>query len=111
MRLLLDQNISYKVVSAIIDLFPESRHVRSLGFDSSGDEVIWSYAITNNFVIVSKDSDFYYRTLVQSESPKIIWINKGNCSTENIVDILRKSQNQISNFIIKDISSKVLILS
>lgn len=98
MKLLFDQNLSYKLVRFLSQLFPGSVHVKDLGFDSSGDEVIWNYAKKNGFVIVSKDSDFHQQSLVVSDAPKVIWIKKGNCSTLDIVELLKNYDKEIESF-------------
>jgi len=43
MKLLLDQNISYKVVRSLEATFTIS-HVRSLGLTDASDVIIWQYA-------------------------------------------------------------------
>jgi predicted nuclease of predicted toxin-antitoxin system len=58
MKLLFDQNLSFKLCQAVADLFPESNHVRLLGLSEVGDQVLWDYAKTNGFTIVSQDVDF-----------------------------------------------------
>lgn len=58
MKLLFDQNLSWRLVAELRDLFPESLHVRNVGLDRVTDEDVWKYAIANDFVIISKDSDF-----------------------------------------------------
>ena len=37
MKLLFDQNISFRLVKRIIDLFPESKQVRELGLENATD--------------------------------------------------------------------------
>jgi len=39
---------------------------------------VWQYAKDNNFIIVTKDSDFYDLSLVQGSPPKVIWLQSGN---------------------------------
>ncbi|MEX1130387.1 MAG: DUF5615 family PIN-like protein [Candidatus Woykebacteria bacterium] len=51
------------------------------------------------FTIVSKDSDFHQRSFVFGHPPKVIWIDKGNCSTEEISKILRTNHKEIKSFI------------
>ena len=43
---------------ALADFYPESRHVRDIGLRASPDIDVWEYAARNEFVIVTKDSDF-----------------------------------------------------
>ncbi len=64
MKLLLDENLSDRIINRIIDLYPDSEHVKTLAMTNTDDAVIWEYAKTNDFVIVSKDSDFHQRSLV-----------------------------------------------
>jgi predicted nuclease of predicted toxin-antitoxin system len=42
MKLLLDQNISFRITNKIQDLFPGSKQVRDLGFENSKDSFLWS---------------------------------------------------------------------
>jgi len=59
MKLLFDQNISYRLVKQIIELFPGSKQVRELGLENSTDIEIFDFAKRNDFSIVTFDSNFY----------------------------------------------------
>lgn len=82
MKLLFDQNISYRLVRLLADVYPDCGHVRDFGLNASSDTVIWEYAKNNGYIIVSKDSDFHQRSFVFGYPPKVIWIRRGNCSTK-----------------------------
>jgi len=58
MKLLFDHHLSPKLVKRLGDLYPDSSHVYSLGMDQEDDPVIWEYAKADDFIIVTKDSDF-----------------------------------------------------
>ncbi|MBE9189365.1 DUF5615 family PIN-like protein [Gloeocapsopsis crepidinum LEGE 06123] len=88
MKLLLDENLSDRIVPQIADLYPESVHVKTLAFIHSDDVLIWEYTKANHFVI-SKDSDFHQRSLLYGYPPKFIYLCVGNCSTSKIVQVLR----------------------
>lgn len=107
MKLLFDQNISYRLISDLEDLFPKSNHVRLLNLETSSDEEIWQYAKKRDFVIVTQDSNFNERSLLYGYPPKIIWLRIGNVSTQNIKKLLRKNYKNIINFY-KDSSSGCL---
>ena len=64
MKLLLDENLSDRIIPKITDLYPNSEHVKILGLTNTDDAIIWEYAKLNDFVIVSKDSDFHQRGLL-----------------------------------------------
>lgn len=98
MKLLLDANLSDRIVNRIIDLYPDSEQVKSLGFTNTNDGIIWEYAKANDFVIVSKDSDFYYRSLLYGHPPKFIYLRIGNSPTSKIVQILRDNFDIITQF-------------
>ncbi|NEP17287.1 MAG: hypothetical protein F6J97_10325 [Leptolyngbya sp. SIO4C1] len=44
MKLLLDENLSDRIVSRIIDLYPDSEHVKTLALTNTDDGIIWEYA-------------------------------------------------------------------
>ena len=56
MKLLFDENLSPRLVTALSDLFPESAHVDRLGLGSKADTVIWEYAKTHGYVLASRAS-------------------------------------------------------
>ena len=110
MRLLLDNNLSPRLVNWLADLFPGSEHVFSIGLDTSPDTDVWTYASQNSLVLVSKDSDFYDMALLQGFPPKFIWLRLGNCTSRQVEQLLRDHAEAISDFD-ADSGSGVLILS
>jgi len=98
MKLLLDQNLSRRIISLIEDLFPGSVHVGGLGLDRVADEEVWDFASEHGFVILSKDADFHQMSLVRGFPPKVIFLKVGNCSTEVIVSQLRVHAEDIQVF-------------
>jgi len=56
-RLLLDQNLSPRLLTALDDLFPGSTHVREVGLQAADDDSVWRYAAAEGLTIVSKDAD------------------------------------------------------
>lgn len=99
LKLLLDQNISFKLVNSIKDLYPESSHVRLENLANENDKVIGEFALKNEFSIVTYDVDFYEMSLVHGFPPKVIWIRCGNTSTRNIQDLLVNNFNDIKEFL------------
>ena len=70
MRFLYDQNLSYRLVADLEDLYPDSLHVRDIGMKESDDSDIWDYAAQNGYIIVSKDSDFHQQSGEEHHRPK-----------------------------------------
>ena len=110
MKLLLDENLSDRIINKIIDLYPDSQHVKTLGLLNTDDSLIWEFAKFNGFVIVSKDSDFHQRSLLYNHPPKFIYFRIGNSPTSKIVEILRNNFSVIVEFFNSEIES-VLVLN
>lgn len=108
MKLLLDENLSDRIIHGIVDLYPGSKHVKMLGLINTDDVVIWEYAKANGFVIVSIDSDFHQRSLLYGYPPKFIYLRVDNFPTSKITQILRDSSNTIIQF--KSSETKSLLL-
>jgi predicted nuclease of predicted toxin-antitoxin system len=98
MKLLLDQNLSRKLVIQIENIFPDSNHVTSVLSETVDDRTIWEFAKQNNFMIVTKDDDFEQRSILFGHPPKVIWIRLGNCRTADVERLLRNSQKVIEAF-------------
>ena len=84
MKLLFDENLSPRLVERLADVYPESQHVSGVELGAALDSAVWEYAKAHGFAIVSKDSDFAERSVLESGPPKVIWIRLGNCSTSEI---------------------------
>lgn len=102
MKLLFDQNISFRIISKIENYFPEAKQVRALGIENYSDLEIWKFAKENDYTIVTFDGDFYDISNFKGFPPKIIWLRFGNTKTEFIADIINSR-----NLIIKDFVSSV----
>jgi predicted nuclease of predicted toxin-antitoxin system len=94
--LLFDQNLSPRLVDRLADVYPDSVHVFSLGLGDAMDIEIWEYAREHDYMIVTKDADFSEFGVIKGFPPKIIWIRRGNCSTQEIEMILRENFPAIS---------------
>jgi predicted nuclease of predicted toxin-antitoxin system len=68
------KTFSPRLVDSLRDLYPGSDHVHHCGLGETGDSAIWDYAKAHGFAIVSKDSDFAERSVLESLPPKIIWV-------------------------------------
>lgn len=83
-------------MAQLADVFAGSLHVRQAGLDRADDDAIWRFARDNGFAIVTKDSDFQERSQMAASAPRIVWIRRGNCSTQDIETMLRKHALQIA---------------
>ncbi|MBK9163808.1 MAG: DUF5615 family PIN-like protein [Acidobacteria bacterium] len=98
MKLLLDQNLSWKLVDELGESYPDSKHIKHVLSTAADDRDIWNYAKENGFTIVTKDDDFVQKSLLLGHPPKVIWIRLGNCRTEHILQLLTRSRETVSAF-------------
>lgn len=108
MRLLFDQNLSPYLVERLEDVYPESVHVSDVRLDRASDREIWQYARRHGLAIVTKDADFSELAVLESSAPNVVWIRRGNCSTDDIENILRRGQNAVED--LPDADSSVVEL-
>jgi predicted nuclease of predicted toxin-antitoxin system len=95
MKLLFDQNLSPRLVGRLADLYPDSNHVYPLRLDRVADHEVREYARREGFLLVTKDADFSDLCVLRGFPPKVIWIRRGNCSTTEIEQILRRHYEDI----------------
>jgi predicted nuclease of predicted toxin-antitoxin system len=108
-KLLLDENVSDKVVARLSDLFPDCAHVKGVGLARADDATIADCAKTHDSLVLSKDTDFYQRCIALGSPPKFIWLRVGNCTTQAIVDLLRSEHALIRDFIASE-TERILVL-
>jgi predicted nuclease of predicted toxin-antitoxin system len=97
-KLLFDENLSYRLVAALEDRYPSSAHVRDLGLEGAADRLIWEAAAAGGYLLTSKDTDFYQRSLVHGAPPKVIWLRVGNGSTATVTSLLRERYLLVRRF-------------
>ncbi len=98
MKLLLDQNLSPRLVGELDRSYPGSRHVRDVGLARADDGVIWQFAKAGGFVIVSKDADFHQLSFLHGHPPKVIWLRLGNRSTDEVLAVIERNLDNIAMF-------------
>lgn len=105
MRFLFDENLSPKLVLLLADRFPNSVHVRDVGLQAADDQSVWNYAASQDFIIVSKDSDMHQRSFLFGAPPKVVWVRLGNCSTSDVVELLRRYVQTLEEFEADELAS------
>lgn len=98
MRLLLDENISQRLVQLLLPSFPNCTHIELVLKRGGSDSDIWEYAKANNCVIVSKDNDFRQRAFILGPPPKVIWLDIGNARTSAVAALLLANLEPIERF-------------
>ena len=110
MKILVDNNLSYRTAIFLNKTFKGSIHVEKFGLDSDTEDLeIWQFAKENNFTILTKDNDFEAMSRLFGCPPKVIYLTGGNKTTGEIVTILEKNILVIRTFI-KDTVNCLLYL-
>lgn len=107
--LLFDHNLSPRLVIRLRDVFPEAEHVAGAGLAEASDADVWRYAREAALTIVTKDSDFNDLAVLTGPPPHVVWIRRGNCSTDEIEALMRDHAPSIEE--LSGTESAVLILS
>ena len=95
MKLLFDENLSPRLAAVFNLDYPGSTHVHLAGLGSAPDDQVWRYAQGNGYTIVTKDADYHERSLIAGYPPKVIWVRRGNASTEDVEAVLREFSEAI----------------
>ena len=106
MKLLLDQNISFRVVKRLKKHFPIVEGVRENGLYNQDDRVIWDFCRLNGYTIVTFDEDLYDLTTLYGPPPKIIWLRTGNLGNDGVVNLIVRYKPTIDFFINDEIMEK-----
>ena len=94
--LLLDENLSERLLPFLLNRFPGSQHIRQHGLGGASDREIWRFALENNFMLVTKDEDFIRLSISLGHPPKVVCTAIGNASNEKIAALLLHSIEAIA---------------
>lgn len=80
MKFLVDVNLprNFKFFNRSDFFFVSDLNVRT------SDSEIWNHAIENDFVILTKDTDFFSRSLLSQTKPKVIYFRIGNMKIDEL---------------------------
>jgi predicted nuclease of predicted toxin-antitoxin system len=109
LKLLVDENLPPRLPHDLADLFPESIHVSTVGLGSTPDADIFEYAKIHGFAFLTKDKDFANLSFAWGAPPKVILLVVGNCSTVELVKMIRNNAVRFSDFE-SDMKRELLIL-
>jgi predicted nuclease of predicted toxin-antitoxin system len=98
LKLLLDQNLSRKLIPELQGRFPGSSHVLLLGMHKAADSDIWYYAQHHGFSLVTKNTDMVDLCVLRGAPPKVLWLRMGNCTTQTVREVLAQNAERIRRF-------------
>ena len=100
MKLLLDENISWRLIKKLTHVFTDVIHVSALKITQPAtDNSIWEFAKKNDYVIMSKDDDFEKTVLLRKAPPKLIFLKTYNLNTNKLAFLILDNSLKIRDFI------------
>ena len=101
MKLLLDANVSWRLVPLLKEYFDKCVHVDDipeLEFPAK-DTKIWQYTKDNGYIVVTRDNDFNDLIAMRGFPLKVVWLRTGNCSRKFTADLLIRSKQAIQELL------------
>jgi predicted nuclease of predicted toxin-antitoxin system len=110
MKLLLDENLSRRIVPFLQLTYPDSSQVALLGLQAATDLEIWDFAKAQGYVVVTRDSDFLDLSLLKGQPPKIVRLRTSNLGRAATLNLLLSKQALIEQALMQDDEAYVEIL-
>ena len=95
MKLLLDENLSRRLVPFLQHSFPGTSQVVLLGMESASDKAVWLRAKEDGYVVVTRDADFQELSLVWGAPPQIIRLRTPNSTRAAVLKLLLENHEAI----------------
>jgi predicted nuclease of predicted toxin-antitoxin system len=99
MKLLLDQNLSHKLVTPLTGLGFEVLHVRDIEMTTASDRAIWEWARDTGVCIVTYDADFSELVAYYGYPPKVLWLRVGNQRSSVLANLFEQKAAEIKTFL------------
>ncbi len=80
MRFLVDAQLPPALARWLREAGHEAVHVEDAGLRDAEDGEIWTHALENDAIIMTKDEDFAARTMQASRAPMIVWLRVSNAT-------------------------------
>ncbi len=99
MKLLLDENLSKRLVPFLQADYPDTSQVVLLGLEQASDREIWQYAKQHDYVIVTKDSDYQDLSELYGSPPQVILLMLGNSDKARLLKVLIDRKKDIQQLL------------
>ena len=99
MRLLLDENISWRLAAYLRPHCAAVLHVRDISLDNSPDTSIWRYARQQGYDVLTKDEDFLRLVLADGFPPRVVAVQNAQVPVAKLAEFLLARLPQIREFL------------
>mgnify|MGYP002785994648 CR=1 FL=1 len=112
MKLLLDANISWRLVKLLHQSGIDCLHVEQTNLPVPvSDNAIWAFAKEQHYVIVTNDEDFVNLSNLYGFPPKVVLLKTGNQRTDFLKELLLKHLAAITELDTSDDTALIEIFS
>ena len=111
MKLLLDENLSRRLIPFLQHDYPGSNQVVLLGMQSATDQEVWQKAKDDDYVIVTRDADFQELSLVWGQPPKVIRLKTLNQTRATTLKLLIECRDVIAESLLDQDLAAIEIVS
>lgn len=95
MKLLLDENLSRRLVPFLQQDFPGTSHVVLLGLESASDREVWNVAKIDGYVMVTRDADFQELSVVWGAPSQVVRLKTLNVNRASMLNLLLENKEEI----------------
>ena len=107
--MLLDENLSPKLVARLTSLFPSLIHVRDVGLRQADDRLIWEWAREHRHTVVTADSDFLHFAQRLGWPPKVVHLERCDYPARVVESLLRQNAIRIAELERSDTAGTMVI--
>ena len=99
MRLFVDEQMPPLLAQAFRERGLEAAHASDYQLVARSDDVIWRFACSEEWIVVSKDADYPARLSARPPHCPVLWVRVGNATNRLLIDtILRDLDAALAAF-------------
>lgn len=95
-RLLIDENLPFSLGVALGE---DHEHALQIAAQAS-DTLLWQHARKHDWIVLTRDTDFFDRLLVHGAPPKVIWVRLGNVRKDVLLQMVKEHWPRIRKLIL-----------
>lgn len=99
MRLLLDENISWRLTEPLRPHCQAVVHVRDIGLAAGSDSSIWRYAKQHQYDLLTKDEDFVRMVLTEGFPPRVVALHHAQLPAKELTMFVVSRLPQMRKFL------------
>jgi predicted nuclease of predicted toxin-antitoxin system len=96
MRFLVDNQLPPSLARWLRDRGHDAEHVFESGLHLLDDRALWARALTDAWIVVSKNEDFLYLANQPGDAGRFLWVRLGNCRNDALLAAFSMSFDTIT---------------